>query len=72
MELFAYILLACAEELDLSKSYGESFQNYRRQVPFLVPFFKTNREGLDVVFSILIQAILLFGLVVGIQRKEDF
>lgn len=67
IELFAYIFLAYIEELDLSKNYGESFQNYKRQVPFLIPFLKTNREGLDILLSILIPAILLFGLMVGLQ-----
>jgi protein-S-isoprenylcysteine O-methyltransferase Ste14 len=66
IELFAYIFLAYIEEMDLSKNYGESFQNYKRQVPLLIPFLKTNREGLDVLLSISIPAILLFGLMVGI------
>jgi hypothetical protein len=66
IELFAYIFLAYIEEIDLSKNYGESFQNYKRQVPLLIPFLKTNREGLDVLLSILIPAFLLFGLMVGI------
>jgi len=73
VELFAYILLAYIEEQYLSRNYGEpfenyngeSFENYKRQVPFVIPFLKTNRRVLDILVSILIPAILLFGLIVG-------
>ena len=64
IELLAYILLAYIEEQHLSRNYGESFENFKSQVPFLLPFLKTNREGLDILFSILIPAFLLFGLLV--------
>ncbi len=67
IELFAYILLACIEERDLSRNYGESFENYEGQVPFFIPFFKTNRKDLDILISILVPAILLFGLIIGFQ-----
>jgi protein-S-isoprenylcysteine O-methyltransferase Ste14 len=63
IELLAYIFLAHVEELFLSKNYGEAFEDYKSQVPLLIPFFKTNRRGLDVLVSILIPAILLFILV---------
>ena len=38
IELFAYILLAYIEELYLSRNYGESFKNYKSQVPFFIPY----------------------------------
>jgi protein-S-isoprenylcysteine O-methyltransferase Ste14 len=62
-ELFAYILLAYIEELYLSKHYGESFNTYRKQVPLLIPLLRTNRRMLDILFSIIIPAVLLFGLI---------
>ncbi len=67
IELFAYILLAYTEELNLSKKYGESFMNYKSKVPFFIPFSKTNRTALDILISISIPAILLFALIVGSQ-----
>jgi len=60
IELLAYIFLAHVEELFLSRRYGETFEEYRRQVAFLMPFFKTNRKDLDSLVSILIPSILLF------------
>jgi len=63
IELFAYILLAQIEELFLSGNYGETYENYKNQVPFLIPFFKTDRKDLNVLVSILIPAILLFVLI---------
>ena len=62
-ELFAYILLAYIEELYLSKHYGESFINYRKQVPLLIPLLRTNRKILDILVSIIIPAVLLFALI---------
>jgi len=63
IELFAYILLAHIEELFLSRNYGETFENYKSQVPLLIPLFKTNRKDLDVLVSVLIPPILLFVLI---------
>jgi len=63
IELFAYIFLAYIEELFLSRNYGETFEDYKGQVPLLIPFFKTSRKDLDVLVSILIPAILLFILI---------
>ncbi len=62
IELFAYVLLAYIEEQHLSRNHGESFENYKSQVPFFIPFLKTDREGLDILISILIPAFLLFGM----------
>lgn len=63
IELFAYIILALMEELFLSRNYGENFDDYKSQVPFLIPFLKTSRKNLDVIVSILIPPILLFVLI---------
>ncbi len=63
VELFAYILLAYVEERHMLGRYGEAFERYRSQVPFLTPFLKTNRGGLDVFISPLVPAVLLFVLV---------
>lgn len=63
IELFAYVFLAYVEELFLSRNYGEAFENYRSQVPLLIPFFKTNRKYLDVLVSIVIPIILLLTLI---------
>lgn len=63
IQLFAFILLAHIEELFLSRNYSEIFENYKSQVPLLIPFFKINRKALDVFVSILVPAILLFVLI---------
>ena len=60
IELLAYVFLAHVEELFLSRKYGETFEEYRRKVAFIIPFFKTNRKDLDSLVSILIPSILLF------------
>ena len=36
--VFAYIALARSEEKSLEKRFGQKFEEYRREVPFLVPF----------------------------------
>jgi len=63
IELFAYILLALVEELFLSRNYGEIFDHYKSEVPFLIPFLKTNRKDLDILVSTVIPPILLLVLI---------
>ena len=63
IELLVYILLALIEELFLSRNYGRIFSDYKSQVPFLIPFLKTNRKDLDVLVSVIIPLILLFVLI---------
>jgi protein-S-isoprenylcysteine O-methyltransferase Ste14 len=63
IELFAYILLALIEELFLSRNYGKIFSDYKSQVPFFIPFLRTNRKALDILVSILIPPIFLFVLI---------
>ncbi len=63
IELLAYIFLAHIEELFLSRNYGKIFSDYKSQVPFLIPFLKTNRKDLDILVSVLIPIIPLFVLI---------
>jgi protein-S-isoprenylcysteine O-methyltransferase Ste14 len=63
IELFAYILIARIEEHYLSRNYRESFEKYKNQVPFIIPFIRINRRELDTLISILIPVILLYGLI---------
>ncbi len=71
-ELFAYILLAYIEEMYLSKNHRQSFDNYRKRVPFLIPLIRTDRKELDILVSIAVPAILLSGLVFVQPRAPVF
>jgi protein-S-isoprenylcysteine O-methyltransferase Ste14 len=62
IELLAYIILAYIEERHLSEEYGERFENYKRRVPFFIPFLKTEKTHLEVLSSTAIPAMLLFML----------
>jgi protein-S-isoprenylcysteine O-methyltransferase Ste14 len=68
IELFAYILLANVEEHYLYRNYGEAFENYRSQIPFFIPFLRTNRKYLDILVSILIPAVLLYVIIQASTR----
>ena len=72
LELAAYIVLALIEERHLSKTYGEPFADYKTRVPFLIPYLKTNRTGLDILCSIAVPAILLYGLLLLQTRVPVF
>ena len=72
LELAAYIVLALIEERHLSKTYGEPFEDYKTRVPFLIPYLKTNRTGLDILCSIAVPAILLYGLLLLQTRVPIF
>jgi protein-S-isoprenylcysteine O-methyltransferase Ste14 len=63
VELFAYLLLAYVEDQHLLSKYGEAFEAFKSQVPFFIPFLKTNRVGLDILVSIVLPASLLLGVV---------
>jgi len=63
IELLAYVVLAQIEELFLSRQHGAAHETYTSQVSFLVPYFKTKRRSLDVLYSVLVPSILLFVLV---------
>jgi protein-S-isoprenylcysteine O-methyltransferase Ste14 len=62
IELFAYVILASIEEQHLSRNHGKSFENYRSHVPFFIPFIKTKRHELDILISIIVPVLFLFGL----------
>ncbi|MFX1250494.1 MAG: methyltransferase family protein, partial [Promethearchaeota archaeon] len=64
LQLFAYVILAKIEELYLSKEFGTSYEDYRKQVPFLIPFFRTSREYIDIIVSILLLTCFLFGFII--------
>ena len=63
VELFTYLLLAYIEEQHLFRKYGESYEAFKSQVPFFIPFLKTNRAELDILVSVVIPICLLFGVV---------
>ena len=63
VQLFAYIVLASIEELYVAKNYTGTFENYARQVSFLVPLLRTRRRFLDILLSILIPSVLLYILI---------
>lgn len=62
IELLAYILLANIEERYLIGKYGESYGNYKIQVPFFIPFLKTENKFRETLISVIVPAIFLFGL----------
>ncbi|MFX0061922.1 MAG: methyltransferase family protein [Candidatus Hermodarchaeota archaeon] len=66
LQLFAYVILAKIEELYLSKKFGTTYEDYRNQVPFLIPFLKTDKEYVDVSVSILLLAVILFAIIIVI------
>jgi protein-S-isoprenylcysteine O-methyltransferase Ste14 len=61
----AYILLAIQfEERDLVHEHGESYEDYRRRVPMLVPFTRlTPRKKLERIGAAAFVAFLVKGLV---------
>ena len=62
IELFAYIILANIEEYYLKEIFRESFENYKNNVSFFIPFLNTKVKFYEVVISVVIPAIALFGL----------
>lgn len=63
IQLLAYVLLAYIEERYLFRSYGQSFEDYKSQVPFFIPLLRTSRGELDSLISTSIPAILLLVLI---------
>jgi protein-S-isoprenylcysteine O-methyltransferase Ste14 len=61
--LVAYILLALAEEIHLTREFGEAYRAYRNRTPFLIPFVVVRRRWLEIGVSVVIPALLLWGLV---------
>ncbi|UCE96725.1 MAG: hypothetical protein JSV51_03800 [Candidatus Bathyarchaeota archaeon] len=63
IELSAYVLLALVEEMFLSNKHRTTFNDYKSQTPFLIPFLRTKRKYLDVLASILILSLILLILI---------
>lgn len=61
--LVAYILLAWIEEAHLTKEFGEAYTTYRNQTGFLIPLIVTRRRSVEIAASIVIPALLLWGLI---------
>jgi protein-S-isoprenylcysteine O-methyltransferase Ste14 len=36
--VFVYVLLADSEDASLEREYGEAYSNYRKRVPYMIPF----------------------------------
>ena len=65
--LIAYILLALVEEAHLSNVFGAEYTAYKSKTAFLVPFAVSTRRSLEIIISITVPVILLWGLV-GVNR----
>jgi protein-S-isoprenylcysteine O-methyltransferase Ste14 len=61
--LGAYVLLALVEEIHLSRLFGDAYDSYRSRTPFLIPFLSIRRRWLEIAVSVLVPALLLWGLV---------
>ncbi|UCH05800.1 MAG: isoprenylcysteine carboxylmethyltransferase family protein [Candidatus Thorarchaeota archaeon] len=61
--LLAYMILAGVEELHLGEVFGVDYQDYRRDVGFIVPYLKTENRGLEILISFVVLALILFGVV---------
>ena len=61
--LAAYVLLALAEELHLSETFGESYAEYREKTPFLIPFMGTKSRLGDIAVSVVVPVALLWALI---------
>jgi protein-S-isoprenylcysteine O-methyltransferase Ste14 len=61
--LLAYMILAGVEELHLGKVFGVDYQDYRRDVGFMMPYLKTKNRGLEILISFVVLALILFGVV---------
>jgi protein-S-isoprenylcysteine O-methyltransferase Ste14 len=46
---FIYFLLAESEEADLEEEFGEEYYEYKRKVPFMIPFIPSNYLGLPEI-----------------------
>jgi protein-S-isoprenylcysteine O-methyltransferase Ste14 len=61
--LAAYVLLALIEELHLTSKFGEEYATYRGKTGFLIPFAVTRHRWLEIAISVVVPALLLWGLV---------
>jgi len=56
-ELCAYLVLALVEESYLTREFGDEYVQYKRDVPFLVPFVRARRY--DIPVSIFVLSLVL-------------
>ncbi|MFX1416685.1 MAG: methyltransferase family protein, partial [Promethearchaeota archaeon] len=61
--LLAYMILAGVEEFHLGKVFGVDYQDYQRDVGFMIPYLKTENRGLEILISFVALAAILFGVV---------
>ena len=59
--LVAYIVLAEVEENHLSQKFGTAYKEYREGVGFIFPYMRTKNKILDIVITLVVAVVLLFG-----------
>jgi len=59
--LVAYILLARVEENYLINKFGNRYEVYRENSGFIFPFLKTKNRVLEIVVTLLVAVLLMFG-----------
>jgi protein-S-isoprenylcysteine O-methyltransferase Ste14 len=63
--LFAYVILALVEELHLIKMFASEYEEYREETGFMIPFVTTRSRILEIIFSVLIPALILFAILLA-------
>jgi protein-S-isoprenylcysteine O-methyltransferase Ste14 len=61
--LGAYILLALVEEAYLMREFGEEYMAYSNKTALLIPFAVTRQRAVEIIVSVVIPVLLLWGLV---------
>lgn len=61
--VIAYNCLATIEELHLSKTFGESWSDYRAHVGFFIPSPIRLPKVLEILLAIVVPILLLYGLI---------
>ena len=61
--LAAYIFLALIEDAHLTKLFGDEYEVYKRDTPFLIPFVKSRKHVLEIGMSVVVPVVLLWALV---------
>jgi protein-S-isoprenylcysteine O-methyltransferase Ste14 len=61
--LGAYILLALVEEAYLMREFGEEYAAYKNETALLIPFAVTRWRWVEIAVSVVIPALLLWGIV---------
>jgi protein-S-isoprenylcysteine O-methyltransferase Ste14 len=61
--LVAYIFLALVEEAHLTRTFGDEYEAYKRDTPFLIPFATLRGRAFEIGISVAVPVILLWTLV---------